>query len=237
MENNRYIALKNIKISDCDLILKKYSILYIFCIKNNIENIGDLLFGIENHKFIFRNKSSKEEILGMVDLIRYYYYGNRLQCEKLLNDNVLLIEDVWKNVPCKGSCDIEFDSKMMLNPLRRLGFSSNECDFMRFFVLKYGKNISIINLMYAMKDNILKLKGFKCIEEKEIFLNKINILIEYYNKYLRVDEENRRVDELLNEYKRIEEKIKELKTLSNSIRVQLQNISGYCDINKLIKKM
>jgi len=174
------------KIDDCPLLKKNYSVIANFCLRNKIESLGELIDKYENGDAGVNNKKSVEEIEGFIDLIKYVYLGKRLSNEYLLFEEIIIIHDSWNGHYWKGRHEVAFNSKY-INPLKRLGFNSFESDSILSFVSDKNHDMTIISALINYKEaNYKWIPGPTNINRATIS-KKIDILIEYYNNFLKSD--------------------------------------------------
>lgn len=238
MDSLDYSVLDNILIEDYDLILKKYSVVHKFCLKNNITTLGTLVRMYDNNELKIINKKTKEEFYGFMDLIKYRHFGIMLPYDSILLDSIIVKLDTWKGNYKKGWNEAYFISNSTIFPLKRLGFSTSENDKLKFYVEEYGKSMLIIDAIIKYRNDPEKkvIRGYK--DAQKIFEKKLDIIIDYYNKnyvpnvgLMRSNKSE--LEKLLYKYKSISEEIKILKQELSSVEEKIITTRLYVGEDKL----
>lgn len=216
--------LYSIKISDCPFIKSNYSMIANFCMRNKIETLGELVEKYQNKEVVVKNKKSLEEMDGFVDLIKYIYLKERLPKESLLFDEIIIIKDSWNGNYWKGRHEVSFNNSEFINPLKRLGFNVDESDSILSFVNKKNNDMTIISALINYKEEGYKWFSGPTNINYENIIRKIDVLVDYYNKFLKNDN-------YLEQYKSLE--LEELLKLYNKKREEYLNI---VEELKLIRK-
>ena len=184
MERKEYDILKKISLQDSEIIRCHMSDpIYKFCITNGIDNLGDFIEEYNKQKFLMNSRHNFFYFDGIIDLLNLIFFEIKLPESKLLSkkisfyeskDNIKLFayikEDDKYNIGCS-------DNKS----LKRLGFNSNEIKIILKYVLLNGKEMTVISAIKSYLDN-LNFEKMSNIEE--IFITKLHILSEFYNKYV-----------------------------------------------------
>lgn len=216
--------LYSIKISDCPFIKSNYSMIANFCMRNKIETLGELVEKYQNKEVVVKNKKSIEEMDGFIDLVKYIYLGERLRKENLLFDEIIIIKDKFRGEYWKYRHEASFNNSEFINPLKRLGFNIDESDSIMSFVNKTNQDMTIISALINYKESGYNwFSGSRNIHYENI-IKKIDVLVDYYNKFLKNDN-------YLEQYKSLE--LEELLKLYNKKREEYLNI---VEELKLIRK-
>lgn len=234
--------LYSIKISDCPFIKSNYSMIANFCMRNKIETLGELIDKYKNNEVVVKNKKSVEEMDGFIDLVKYVYLKERLPKESLLFDEIIIIKDSWNGNYWKGRHEVSFNSEY-INPLKRLGFNVDEADSILSYVNKRNRDMTIISALINYKEDGYKWFSGPTNINYENIIRKIDILVEYYNKFLKNENyleqyKTLELEELLKDYdlKRIEylNIVSELKLIREKISKKEKYVSSE-NIKKLEK--
>lgn len=238
-----YEFLYSIKINECPFIRANYSMIANFCMRNKIETLGELVDKYANNEVIVKNKKSIEEMDGFIDLVKYIYLGERLPKEYLLFDEIIMVKDSWNGKFWKGRSEVGFNNSEFINPLKRLGFNYDESDSILSFVNKKNNDMTIINALINYKDEGYKWFCGSTNINYENIIRKIDVFVDYYNKFLKNDNyleqyKTLELEELLKEYnkKRIEylNIVAELKLIRERIEKKEQYVNDN-DVKKLEK--
>lgn len=242
MENIDYSVLNNVLIEDYDLIIKKYSVIYRYCLNNNIYTLGDLLLKYDNNILNIKNKKSKDEISGFIDLVKYRHFKIELPSDSILYDLIKVSKDTWNGKYKKGWSEVKFVSDYNF-PLKRLGFSTYENNKLQYYVEKKGKSMIIIDALIMYKNDNEKKPLNRYKDSNEVFETKLDIIIDYYNNICNIKksfEEQKyfELDKLLYYYKKVLEMKKDLDKqlldIKNKINEEKYHVSND-KIKKLIK--
>lgn len=239
MEKIDYSIIDNIKIDDCDLIVKDLNkTIYRFCFKNGINTLGDLIRKFDNNELEFRIKKGEAEIKGFIDLIKYRYFNINLSSSNILFDEIDLLDKYdWKQRE-----EVLIKSKEERYPLRRLGFTLNESDMLIIYVNRTKMPTTVIQAILNYLDDS-KDYYIHSTKEQFIFLNKLMLIKDYYKKcvanntlsvckLVELEERLKRYKELSDKRSQIEA---ELDKLENDINVINKYVNEEDSI-KLVKK-
>ena len=177
--NLNYNKINDILIENYDLIIKKYSVLHQCCIKNNIKTLSELLKKYDNNELEIKNSKTKEEIRGIIDLIKYRHFGIKLKADSILYDLIKVNKDTWKGEYKKGWKEAKYISSYSY-PLKRLGFSTDESNKLLYYIERIGESTSIINALIKYRNDTEKPSHNRYKDSKEVFDKKIDIIIDYY---------------------------------------------------------
>lgn len=233
--------LCSIKISDCPFIKTNYSMIANFCMRNKIETLGELIDKYENNEVIVKNKKSIEEMDGFIDLVKYIYLGERLPKENLLFDEIVIIKDSWNGNYWKGRHEVDFNNSEFINPLKRLGFNVDEADSILSYVNKKNYDMTIISALINYKEEGYKWFSGSTNINYENIIRKIDILVDYYNKFLKMDNyleqyKTLELEELLKEYDKKREEYLNIVSELKLIREKIINKEQYVS-NENIRKL
>lgn len=237
MGEAEYLFLDALKIENCDLIKKNYSVISNFCLRNKIETLGNLVRKYEKGEVNLKNKKSVEEMDGFIDLIKYLYFQIRLPKENLLFDEIIIIHDTWHGRPWKGRHEVGFNTKKIYNPLKRLGFNSDETDSILSFVSHKKKDMMIISALMNYKEEAYYRFAYSSTSNRVSIDKKIDLFIEYYNKYLKVEQyaefyKTVELDDLLKEFKDKKEEIIRLANEIKALKTKINSKSQFVPIEK-----
>jgi len=207
--------LYSIKITECPFIRFNYSMIAQFCLRNKIETLGELVEKYQNKEVVVKNKKSIEEMAGFIDLVKYIYLKERLPKESLLFDEIIIIKDSWNGNYWKGRHEVSFNNSKFINPLKRLGFNVDEADSIMSFVNKKKQDMTIISALINYKEEGYNWFYNSTNINHENIIRKIDVLVDYYNKFLKNDN-------YLEQYKTLE--LEELLKLYDSKRKEYLNI-------------
>ena len=216
-----------INIDMCDLINKNGTIdpIYTFCKKFNIKTFAEFI-EIFNEK-LYKNELNHYNLdyfRGMIDLINLYYFNKPLLNNDVFDKKIRIKKNLYTN--CRYGCidDTFINSKKV--SLRRLGLTNNEATVLLHFVVSYGKEMSVIDsIELYLKDNLSVV--ITNIKEQEIFMKKLYILRNYFNKNknefksINVDKLNK-LEELYIKYNKLNDK-------KRSIENEIANVSKEMD--------
>ena len=236
-----YTILDKISIQDYDLIVPVYTNIHQFCIRNNINTLGDLIRKFDNNELEFKNNSFKEELFGFVDFVRYRHFGIKLPHDELLNEVITFVPNSNKGEYHAILDDVSYNS-VFKNSLRRLGFTSKETDELEYFVKKQKQSMVIIDVLYNYNRFQTSSFGYKGM--KEILEKKLEIYIKYYEKYLKPYNSFEtkifiEIDILLRRLKNLKDKRRVIDLLIEETQNEITKNSKFVNeekIKKLIKK-
>jgi len=228
MEKQDYSFLDTIKIENCEFIRKNYSVLSNFCLRNKIETLGEFISKYECGDAIVRNKRSIEEMDGFIELIKYIYFGERLPQEHLLFEEIIIINDTWQGRPWKGRHEVGFSNETLYSPLKRLGFNGDEADSILSFVSNKKEDMMIISALINYKAEKYYRFSYGSSHNKQSIDKKIDLFVEYYDKYLKKDKyvesyKAVELEKLLKEFKTKKDEIIRLVSEINSLRVKIDS--------------
>jgi len=240
MEKLNYNSLDNVFLDDYELIVPSYSYVYQFCIRNKIYTLGELLRKVDSNKLEFKNEGFKEELLGFVDLVKYIHFGIKLPEELVFEEVITFVPNSKKGHYHQYLSEVSYNS-VFKNPLRRLGFTYKECNFLELFVKDNKKSMSIIDIIYNYTCLSKRKFGYK--ELGDIFVKKLMIYVEYYNKYCKDNafqaKKLSELSDLLYRLKELKQKYEEIGCSINQIEKEICEKSKFMDkeqVNRLVKK-
>ena len=233
--------LYSIKITECPFIRFNYSMIAQFCLRNIIETLGELIDKYQNNEVIVKNKKSIEEMDGFIDLINYFYLGERMPKEHLLFDEIIIVKDSWNGNYWKGRHEVDFNNTEFINPLKRLGFNVDEADSILSYVNKKNYDMTIISALINYKEEGYKWFSGSTNINYENIIRKIDILVDYYNKFLKTDNyleqyKTLELEELLKEYDKKRKEYLDIVSQLKLIRETIVNKEKYVS-NENIKKL
>lgn len=217
MEKLDYSILDDILIEDYDLIIPNYSTVYNYCYKQKIRTLSELILKYKNNEVYTLNRKSIAEIYGFIELVFYRHFHSSILCESLFFDEIKVFEDMWKGNYKKGWNESRVISTKTAFPIRRLGFSNDEENKLKFFVEKKKEDMLIINALFSYKNASNKpiIKGHS--KAQEVFEKKIDILLDYYNKIYLPCIESGKINYLLGLLYNYKELLENKKKLDNEL--------------------
>lgn len=233
--------LFDIKLEECGLI--KCSIsdpVYKFCLLNNINNVGDFIKRYHEKRFDMDRRHNFNYFDGIVDLIKLFYLNHKLIVGNNMVKKIELIK--MKNPYCNYA---RVKNEYYNESLRRLGFTQNETTVLLSHGFYLNKEVSIITIIksYLNKNSSLKIHNK---EEQSIFIKKLNMLNDYYDKNIKSIEHkcdyslDKVINKLLNLqdlYKKREILEKKILDVSTDLQNELSKLpQDDNDVKTLIKR-
>lgn len=233
MEKRKYDILKKISIENSGIILCNINdSVYKFCVLNNIDNLGDFIETYNKQRYMMDGRSNFYYFDGIVDLINLVFFDEKLSDANCLCKKIKIFK---YDRPLGKQAYVERDSNFVEGrsknaALRRLGFNNMEAKAILGHVLYLDKEVTIINAIKSCLNSI-DFNNMNC--EKEMFINKLYIISQYYDKY------NKDLDRLDSyEFYKACEDISELKKLYRKLfNIKKSIVELSCDFEDNIQKL
>lgn len=232
--------LFDIKLEECGLIKCNISDpVYKFCLLNNVNNVGDFIKKYHEKRFDMDRRHNFNYFDGIVDLIKLFYLDHKLIVENNMLKKIELIK--MKNPYCNYA---RVKNEHYNESLRRLGFTQSETSILLSHGFYLNKEVSIITIIKSYLNNNSKLKIHNK-EEQSIFLKKLNILNEYYDKNIKsIERKDFSLDNVTNKllylqdlYKKREILEKKLLDVSTDLQSELSKLpQDDLEVKALVKR-
>ena len=167
-----YSKLECVKLEDTGIIFASVrDVVYNYFCKNGIYNLKDLFVAVDNNCLDFPKKS-KNQIIGVIKLLKYKYLGEELDYLEVLNGEVVFRGATYIKKDKADDNELENDYIYF----QQMGFSSNFTSSLRS-CLENGKRV-----IDGFHKTLIEKPANCCIKkELECNLNKLELIIEWYN--------------------------------------------------------
>lgn len=231
MEKNRYEQLTKISIEKSGIIKCDISDpIYKFCMINRIDNLGDFVKVYNEKKNTMDRRHNFYYFDGVIDLINLVFFNDSLLEAKNLRKKIKIFNNKKAITHYAYVERTSINEHMENASLRRLGFNNEETKTILRHVLYLGKEVSIIT---AIKSCIRNFDFKKMDQGDEMFITKLYVLSEYYDKSKNSLEKVENYD-----LYKVQEKIKELKKLYRQMfKLQKKIFDLSCDFENQVDKL
>lgn len=234
MDKCKYEILKKINIEKSGIIKCNVNdLIYKFCLTNGIDNLGDFIEGYNKKQSCMNNRNNVYYFDGIVDLINLIFFNEKLIEEKILSRKMKGYKPDAYNIS-KHPHYVSFS---------RLGFNNNEIKLLLESINNTDQEVTIISVI---KTCLEKFNFKKMTQNGEIFVTKLYVLNNYYEKNrVEIEEFNSYVfykaekdlKELKDLYKNILLLSKKFIMLSEDFEKQVSNLPDDLDsVKKLLKE-
>jgi len=209
-------SLATISLKDTGLLSNYSKNIALLLKKNNITTVEEL-FQFENtDAFVFiRHYKTKNELMGLIELLKYKYLHQPLSTASYLED-VLVPQPINFKIQPNTYPDHLKDI-----PFARMGFCSYEQDLIKEFALKIQQEITLYDLFCNIVSTIQENRKQKTIFQK-VFIHKLILYIHYDRFKNQSLEEKEQWKLLRNELETI---IKKRNQLDQQITLTTQELS------------